>query len=79
MQVKLDFSDLGRSMNRRQQDPINLRPFEFAFTKEKIRASCAKLGLSPISIQVALQHRRVRDDSDDGDKAGAEAAIRDRH
>ena len=66
-------------MNGRPQDPINLRPFEFAFTKEKIRASCAKLGLSPISIQVALQHRRVRDDSDDGDKAGAEAAIRDRH
>ena len=79
LQVKLDFSDLGRSMNGRPEDPVSLRPFEFAFTKEKIRASCAKLGLAPVSIKVALEHRRVRDDSADGDRANAEAAIRDRH
>ena len=76
LQVKLDFSDLGRTINGRPEDPINLRPFEFAFSPRKILASCAKLGLSPVNLKQALEHRRVRDDAADSTTANAESVIR---
>lgn len=78
-QVKLDFCDLGRVINGRPGDPKNQRPFEFAFTPEKIVASAAKLGLAPFDMARALSHRRVRDDTEDGERATAEQAIRLRH
>ena len=79
MQVKLDFCDLGRSIAGRPEDPIELRPFEFAFSKEKILHSCAKLGLSPVHLATALLHKRVRDDSADGSRATFEHTVRERH
>ena len=66
VKVNLDFSDLGRIINGRPEDPINLRPFERAFTKEKIQNSTAKLGVAPVDLRRALSHPRVRDDSEDG-------------
>ena len=77
--MKLDFCDLGRSIAGRPQDPIELRPFEFAFSKEKIVNSCKKLGLSPIHLKTALMHKRVRDDSADGSRATFEGSVRERH
>ena len=77
--MKLDFSDLGRSIAGRPEDPIQLRPFEFAFTPEKIVASCKKLGLRPVHLKTALVHKRVRDDSVDGSRATLERTIRERH
>ena len=79
LQIKLDFCDLGRSIAGRPEDPLQLRPFEFAFSPEKIRNSVAKLGMNPVSLKTALQHKRVRDDSSDGDRAKAEENIRARH
>ena len=77
--MKLDFSDLGRSIAGRPEDPIELRPFEFAFTPEKIVSSCKKLGLRPVHLRTALEHKRVRDDSTDGSRAVLERTIRERH
>ena len=77
--MKLDFSDLGRSIAGRPEDPIELRPFEFAFTPEKIVSSCKKLGLRPVHLKTALEHKRVRDDSTDGSRAALERTIRERH
>ena len=79
LQVKLDFCDLGRSIAGRPEDPISLRPFEFAFTKEKIINSVAKLGLNPVHLKTALLHKRVRDDSGDGSRGQMETSIRARH
>ena len=61
------------------KDPIELRPFEFAFSEEKIRHSCQKLGLSPVHLATALIHKRVRDDSTDGSRATFENTVRERH
>ena len=77
--MKLDFCDLGRSIVGRPEDPIELRPFEFAFSKERIINSCAKLGLSPVHLKTALAHKRVRDDSTDGSRAQFEVSVRERH
>ena len=41
--------------------------------------SCKKLGLSPIHLKTALLHKRVRDDSADGSRAGFEKSVRERH
>ena len=78
-QVSLSFSDLGRSIAGRPEDPIELRPFEFAFSPEKIVNSCKKLGLSPVHLKTALKHKRVRDDSTDGCRATFENGVRERH
>ena len=66
-------------INGRPEDPVERRPFEHAFTPAKIVRSCAKLGLSPVNLKLALSHKRVRDDSGDGSRGVAELAIRDRH
>ena len=77
--MKLDFCDVGRSIAGRPEDPIELRPFEFAFTPEKIRNSCKKLGLSPVHLKTALMHKRVRDDSADGSRSTFAQSLRERH
>ena len=64
--VGLDFCDLGRVMNGRPEDPVELRPFMRSFTPEKVRASARRLGLAPIALRTALAHPRVRDDSAEG-------------
>ena len=69
VKVNLDFSDLGRIINGRPEDPITARPFERAFTVEKIRNSTAKLGVAPVDLRRALDHPRVRDDSVDGSRS----------
>ena len=79
LQVKLDFSDLGRSISGRPEDPIEMRPFEFAFSRAKIISSVAKLGLNPVHLKTALLHKRVRDDTGDGARGQLEASIRTRH
>jgi hypothetical protein len=71
IKVRLDFCDLGRIINGQPSDPVELRPFESAFQPEKIQASTKKLGLAPIDLRLAMQHPRVRDDSDDAAR-GAE-------
>ena len=78
-QVSLSFTDLGRSIAGRPGDPIELRPFEFDFSRDKITSSCKKLGLSPVHLKTALQHKRVRDDSSDGSRALHEQTVRERH
>jgi hypothetical protein len=78
-QVKLDFCDLGRVINGRPGDPVEKKPFERAFTPDKILKSCEKLGLCPVDMRKALTHKRVRDDSNDGDRGKEELSIRQRH
>lgn len=77
--VGIDFSDLGYVVNGHHADPLEKRPFMRAFTKEKILASTAKLGLSPIDLRKALSHKRVRDDSKDGCRSQAIDAIKQSH
>lgn len=77
--VKLDFCDIGRIMNGKPGDPIERRPFERAFTPEKIVASVAKLGLNPIDLNQALGHKRVRDDSETGTRMAHVAQVRAEH
>ena len=69
VKVNLDFCDLGRIINGRPEDPLTARPFERAFTAEKILNSTAKLGLAPVDLRRALNHPRVRDDSEDGSRS----------
>ena len=66
LKVGIDFCDLGRVINGRPEDPVELRPFARAFTSSKIQKSVQKLGLGPISLRTALAHPRVRDDNADG-------------
>ena len=75
VKVSLDFCDLGRTINGRHDDPIEKRPFSFAFTPAKILASTARLGLSPISLKKAVAHPRVRDDSSEGTHIDAVRAV----
>ena len=77
--LKLDFCDLGRIMNGKEGDPIELKPFERAFTPERIVASVKKLGLNPIDLRVALAHKRVRDDSATGTRTDKIAEVREQH
>ena len=65
-QLKLDFCDLGRSIDGRPLDPIDKRPFSSSFTPAKVKASTKRLGLAPIDLRTALAHPRVRDNSLDG-------------
>ena len=69
--VTIDFCDLGRVINGRPEDPIELRPFARAFTPEKIRKAAQKLGLVPVDLRTALAHPRVRDDNQDGARTEA--------
>ena len=48
--VGIDFCDLGRVINGRPEDPVELRPFMRYFTPAKIRASTRRLGLAPIDL-----------------------------
>ena len=69
VKVNLDFGDLGQIINGKPGNPIALRPFERAFTKERIMHSTEKLGLAPVNLRTALSHSRVRDDSTDGSRS----------
>ena len=75
IKVKIDFSDLGRVINGKHDDPIDKRPFAKAFTSAKIIKSVERLGLNPIDLGKALSHRRVRDDSADGTRAAEVTAV----
>ena len=77
--AKLDFCDLGRIMNGRDGDPISARPFERAFTREKILRSVERLGLNPIDLGKALAHKKVRDDSETGTRSDAINSVRQAH
>ena len=63
---KLDFCDLGRSIDGLPRDPMDKRPFSSSFTPPKIMASTKRLGLAPIDLKTALAHPKVRDNSLDG-------------
>ena len=76
--VKLDFCDLGRIINGSHGDPDEERPFCNAFTPEKIISSVRKLGLNPVSLEQAVSHRRVRDDSEGGTRTTAISKVRAR-
>ena len=76
LKIMLDFCDLGRVIDGRPEDPVELRPFAKSFTPAKILASTARLGLSPINLRTALNHPRVRDDSKDGSRTAEHVELR---
>jgi hypothetical protein len=68
--IKLDNSDLGRIVNGRPEDPIESRPFERCFTKEKIIGAWDKVGAVPLTRK-GLCHPKVRRNQFTGDPIGA--------
>ncbi len=60
--VKLEGNDLAFIVNGRPDDPIELRPFDFTFTKERIWKSWCNIGWIPM-IRKCFEHPEVRKES----------------
>ncbi len=52
--VKLSNLDLGHVINGFPGDPVELQPFDFCFTQEKIIKTWIKVGFMPLTGNVAL-------------------------
>ena len=67
--VKLSNLDLGHVINGFPGDPVELRPFDFCFTQEKIIKTWIKVGFMPHTGNAALDHK-VRHELGEGLSTG---------
>ena len=57
--IELTNADLPRIVNGRPGDPIELRPFSYAFSRKKVHGANAKVGAVPLT-RAALLNPKVR-------------------
>ena len=64
-------ADLGRIVNGKEGDPLDKRPFEYAFSKSKVLGAWEKVGAVPLTRQ-GLKHPKVRHEAVEGDLGASE-------
>ena len=63
--VELTNADLPRIVKGREGDPIEKRPISFAFSREKVHGTNAKIGIVPLT-RACLKHPKVRKEGPGG-------------
>ena len=63
--------DLGRIVNGKEGDPLEKRPFEYAFAKPKVLGAWEKVGAVPLTRE-GLKHPKVRHEAVEGDLGASE-------
>ena len=76
--VELTNADLPRVVNSRPDDPIELRPFSYSFSRELVHAGNVKVGVVPFTRN-ALNNPKVRKELEPGSTSGAVNEIAVQH
>eukprot|EP00966_Prymnesium_polylepis_P263726 6092623-Prymnesium_polylepis.1 len=71
--VELTNTDLPRIVNGRPDDPPEMRPFSYSFTKLKVQGARDKVGAVPLT-RAALRNSKVRKELDTTDTPGGTVA-----